>query len=113
MTPLIHLEKQSDYDKIETIFNEIRLKSKPKLMTFGDVLDAPKKYWNSIATNLNIYGKGLCQFADLEPWKIDSHEENMKRKWREYKENGKRTWREHEEKIKRKWREYKENIKGM
>lgn len=79
MTPLIHLEKQSDYDKIETIFNEIRLKSKPKLMTFGDVLDAPKKYWNSIATNLNMYGKGLCQYADLEPWKIDSHEENMKR----------------------------------
>ena len=79
MTPLIMLEKQSDYDKIETIFNEIRLKSKPKLMTFGDVLDLPEKHWKSIVNNMYQYGRGMCNYADLEPWKVDTNEKNMKR----------------------------------
>ena len=72
---LIHLKEQEDFDKVESLFNEIREESKPKLMTFGDLLKFPS-IMQGVKMGARNYVKSLCKYSKNDPWLLSDGKSN-------------------------------------
>lgn len=64
---LIFLNEQSDYDKVETLFNEIKDTSRPKLLLFGDILKH-EVLTRDLKMSALRYCKAIMKYNIRDPW---------------------------------------------